>query len=258
MENNKIPQTRKELLLEALERCFDEIYQHSQPPVSWKQLNENVENNVYGENVRDAYKFHYISMNEYNDIREKYLYMYNVKSDWKHFADLMINYLKNGGIKDKYFKEKIDENGFKHPGYRGYEDVPKLDKQLEKIIHNDSERHQVLEKVFELMNECKNFYRHDSEETSFIFSLMNLAPSFNKEDVIDEWKKLGKDIEIIDKIQDPYSEEWVYPDEVEGYKPGLVFNYDIDEWVTLEELKQWKRNNPTPVYDIDEDEDEID
>ena len=131
-------------------------------------------------------------------------------------------------------------------------------KQLEEIIYDDSIRHQVLEKVFELMDECKNFYRHDSEETSFIFSLMNLAPSFNKEDVIDEWKKLGKDIEIIDKIQDPYSEEWVYPDEVEGYKPGLVFNYDIDEWVTLEELKQWKRNNPTPVYDIDEDEDEID
>ena len=29
MENSKTPQTRKELLLEALERCFDEIYQHS-------------------------------------------------------------------------------------------------------------------------------------------------------------------------------------------------------------------------------------
>lgn len=248
----EIPSNRHEILLEALERCYNEMFERAQPSVTWEQVNKNVLDGVYGEGVKDAYNYHYLSSKEYEDIREKYMYMYNIHDRWKDNAELMINYLKEGGTKDKWIPEKIHENGFKEPGYRGYEQVPSFEKHLfdilsefeGKILNAETKTElqiKIVDKVFELMNYCKDFYRGDREVSNFIFSVMDLSPNSNKEAVIENWKKLGKDIEIIDKIEDPWSGELVFPEEIEGYEEGKVYNYDIDEWVTPEELEEYER-----------------
>lgn len=262
MDENKIPQNRHDILLEALKRCYDEMYRKSQPSVTWEEVNQNVIDNKYGEGVKDAYNFHYLSQEEYKDIRQKYMNMYNIHNDWKENAQLMIDYLSNGGTKDKWIPEKIHEDGSKEPGYRGYEKVPPISELIHDILKEyigeencEEVRDKITNKVLEVTNWCKDFYRGDREESQFIFSVMDLSPNINKDTVKENWEKLGESIEIIDKIEDPYTGEWELPENVEGYKPGLVFNYDLDEWVTPEELEKYEQEHPKPkIWDFDNEE----
>ena len=87
------------------------------------------------------------------------------------------------------------------------------------------------------LNNYRNYYRGNHELNSFNMSIMDLSPWSDKQTVIESWKKLGIDITIEDKIIDPMTGEYELPSKIEGYKPGLVFNYDTDEWVTPEELE---------------------
>ena len=88
----KNPNNRHEILLEAVTRCLNEMYQKSQPSATWEQVNENVRNDVYG-GAKDAYNFYYLADQEYLDILDKYMSMYNIKNRWSDNAQLMIDYL---------------------------------------------------------------------------------------------------------------------------------------------------------------------
>ena len=48
--NEKL-ETRTDVILRAVEECLDEMYTKSQPSVSWKEVNQHIVDNIYGENV---------------------------------------------------------------------------------------------------------------------------------------------------------------------------------------------------------------
>jgi hypothetical protein len=249
----KNPNNRQEILIEAVTRCLNEMYQKSQPSATWEQVNENVRNNVYG-GAKDAYNFYYLADQEYLDILDKYMSMYNIKNRWADDAQLMIDYLRHGGTKNKYIQPNTDEDGNYHPGYRGYEEVDSLETYFVQLISDVVERKRATEKVFELMENCKDFYLGNKEESSFRMSITDYAPCMRKDTVISKWKELGKDITIVDKIEDPYTGEFVLPTELDGYFDGAVFNYDLDCWTTQEELDEWEKLNPKKNFNFDEDE----
>ena len=50
--------------------------------------------------------------------------------EYLNCVEIVEKYLKEGGNKDKYIPEKVEPNGFKHPGYRSYEKVPPLKEHI--------------------------------------------------------------------------------------------------------------------------------
>ena len=166
-------------------------------------------------------------MEEYIDIKEKYLYSYNIKSTWEDSAQLMIDYLEKGGTKDKYIEPNTDEEGHYHPGYRSYEHTPKLIDALTEII-GEINAIEACKKVFELMNECKGFYRGDREESKFSFTVANYDPNSCKERVQKFW---GDKLTIYDTEIDP----------MEG----------IFVKVTEEQLNQWEADLDVAEEDKD-------
>lgn len=225
-------ETRTDVVLRAIEECLDEMYMKSQPSVSWKEVNQHIVDNIYGENVKDGYNFHYLSEAEFYEIKEKYLTIYNLKPHWHDHCNIIKEYLMNGGPTN----EKI--NGF-------YQSVPSINEQLKDILATDPNVKETLETVFDMLQKCEDFYKFDIDERTFLSNISNYAPSSNKETVIDNWKKLGQDIEIKNKVEDPYSGELVFPETLDGWFEGAVFNYDLDEWVTPEDMKIWEENHDT-------------
>jgi hypothetical protein len=65
------------------------------------------------------------------------------------------------------------------------------------------------EAVIERIEQCRNFYRHGTEEGEFraTVALVCGSPTSNKEEVIEYWKSKGVDIEIIDRNTDEYYDE---------------------------------------------------
>ena len=141
-------------------------------------------------------------------IRQKYIEAYNFKEQFKEDCDVIIRDLKEGCNKDKYIPEYTDKNGNYHPGTRGYEKVPSLDKQIGK----DNAK-----KVIDLIEQRRDYYRFDRLESNFMASLaLNDSPSTNPETVINYWKSMGVDITIDPRhysFDDFWSEDNGYLDE---------------------------------------------
>ena len=123
---------RKTILAKAVDECLREMYARSQPMADYDNI---VEEYRTGKIKKDecVYDRHYLSQDEYKYVVEKYVYKYNIKSHWKDDIGVLEEYLSKGGHKDKYIKDWEDEHGH-HPGYRSYEDVPPLKKQILAII----------------------------------------------------------------------------------------------------------------------------
>lgn len=215
--------TRKYILERAVEECLDEMYRKSQPSITWEEVLKGHKEGKYSEN-NTVIDQHYLSQDEYTDIKERYMHMYNIHNDWKDSADLMIEYLEKGGTKDKYIPAVTDETGY-HPGYRGYEKTPKLIDALKEFL-SEEDAQKATEKVFELMNDCKNFYRGDAEESSFSFTLMNYSPNSCKDKVQEFW---GDKVKIYDRRMDPEVGEFVD-----------VTDAKLDEW---ENSLEWAEEN---------------
>ena len=215
--------TRKCILERAVEECLDEMYRKSQPSITWEEVLKGHEEGKYSEN-NTVIDQHYLSQDEYTDIKERYMHMYNIHNDWKDNADLMIDYLEKGGTKDKYIPAITDETGY-HPGHRGYEKTPKLIDALKEFL-SEEDAQKATDKVLELMNECKNFYRGDAEENSFSFTLMNYSPNSCKDKVQEFW---GDKVKIYDRRMDPEVGEFVD-----------VTDAKLDEW---ENSLEWAEEN---------------
>lgn len=215
--------TRKCILERAVEECLDEMYRKSQPSITWEEVLKGHKEGKYNEN-NTVIDQHYLSQDEYTDIKERYMHMYNIHNDWKDDADLMIDYLEKGGTKDKYIPAITDETGY-HPGHRGYEKTPKLIDALKEFL-SEEDAQKATDKVLELMNECKNFYRGDREESDFTFSVLNYSPTCNKEAVQEFW---GDKVKIYDRRMDPEVGEFVD-----------VTDAKLDEW---ENSLEWAEEN---------------
>lgn len=221
---------RNDVLEEGINRCLQEMYKRAQPPMNWMGLLNKAKK---GEVDRkdDFINHHYLSMEEYSDILNEYLDSYRVINDWPDHAQLVYDYLAKGGTKEVYRPEVIEEDGFKHPGYRDYEKTPKVTELIGKEEAN---------KVLELIENCKNFYKGNTEECQFRMTIMNYSPTFNKEAVKKYYEEKGEPIEIYDRVVDPYTDKWVSvtSKQLKEWKKNLSsFQFDEDDWYTKETKK---------------------
>lgn len=166
----------EKILSEAVERCLAELYYFAQPSV------ENIEEAVKKEgDSQDEpfYQKHYLSKEDYEYIIDKYIKMYNLEDYFKQDCNVLIRDLKEG-----YSVNKFTEYG------RDYERKPNLETQLESK--------EIADKVIDIIENRKNFYRFYRDGEKLRFNILNYGPTSNKQQVIDYWKSQGIDIEIKD------------------------------------------------------------
>ena len=199
---------RKEILERAYTECMVEMYAKAQPSVDYYQLLEDAKNGKIGKDEK-VYERYYLSRDEFEHIRNKYIEAYRLNETWRPNIELLEQYLTEGGTKDKYIKAHTDEYGY-HPGHRGYEKVAPLKEQFAEIFHEsdfytgsemDEASEELINNLYDIVTDiidtCKNFYRFDREESSFDCSVaLGPSPCSNKDIVIEYWKSQGIDIEI--------------------------------------------------------------
>lgn len=202
---------RNKVIQKIYDECLAEMYAKAQPSVDYWQLIDDVKTGKIskGETVYDRY---YLSKEEFDHILNKYVQSYKMEETWKPNIELLEQYLTEGGTKDKYIESHTDEDGHYHPGYRGYEKVKPIKEQIENILNDefasgevspfvkDAIRDKIVESVMNTINDCKEFYRFDREESSFKASIaLGPSPTSNKDTVIEYWKSQGIDIEIVER-----------------------------------------------------------
>ena len=240
--------TRNDVINNAVIECLKELYSWAIPEIDWEEFIK--ENKIYNDKYKEwevlenrppileycgprPYEFYYLPSDIFNDIKESYVYAYKLNSQEELLTTIKI--LKDYceiPIIDKWIE---GENG--EPGHRGYDHPDNLKKELQKIFDDQilpdickqynkqynlqttgiessvsiaySQRFQ--DKFFEFLDMAGKFYNWNHELNTFNMSVfMGIAPSTNKEKVIDYWKKYrNKDIEIDEKQmkEDYYGEE---------------------------------------------------
>ena len=209
--------SRNSIIDEGIIKCLDEMYQHSQPSITWKELNEQAkldkENGIEGRHYWDE---HYLGKEEYDEIFEKWAHAYRAINEWKDDVDVVLRYLTEGGIKDKWIERNNGE-----PGYRGYEDVAPIKEQIEKILNDefasgevspfvkDAIRDKIVETVLNTITTCKEFYRFDRDNERFSYNVNMMGPCCNIKSV-QKWHDEHNTGEII--------RERFYNDETDEYE----------------------------------------
>jgi hypothetical protein len=256
---------RNVIIKRAIDECMEEMYLKAQPSVNFKELVQKVKSGEI-EDSRDnpIYNRYYLSMEEFEYIRNKYVEAYGLKSHWIPNIELLESYLKEGGSKDKYIPETMEENGFIHPGYCSYEKVKSLTEQLKECISDKETLNKVTNIVFDTINECKNFYRFDRELSDFNVSIaLGASPTSNKETVEKYWESQGKPIKIVDRnplllwemdyygkdfeevMLDEYGPNWK-----EYWDKKLQEKLEEDKKRREEERKKWENYKPSPKFKI--------
>lgn len=243
---------RDVILQQAIDDCYEEMYQKAQPSASYKELVENVKSGELKDSSDEPlYKRYYLSQEEFEYIRNKYKEAYNIKSTWKDNIELLESYLTEGGTKDKYIPTRMDEDGDIHPGYRSYEKVKPLVEQIKDITNNKELAESITKLVMNNITNCKDYYRFNREETGFDWQVtLGCAPISNKDEVIKYWKSQGKDITIEDRNPLTFWEKDYYENEFEevmveeygkNWKKKLDKKYK-EEKAKIKELKEaeWK------------------
>ena len=233
---------RKEILNKAYHDCMHEMYAKSQPEADYDNLIEEYHQGKIGKDER-IYERHYLSMDEFLYIRDKYKEAYNIKKTWVPDIEFLEKLLKEGGLKDKYNPEVIDEDGFKHPGYRSAEDVKPLKDQISDIIKefDSSEAAQeigeiIYNKVIDTIENYKDFYRFDREADDFDCNIaLGASPTCNPETVKKWWKEnYNQDIEIEERNPRLFwYRDMEYTDE------DLAEEFDSENWKEIVD-KEWE------------------
>lgn len=187
---------RSEMLSRAVTDCMREMYAKAQPSVDYDELLEKVKSGEIVDTREDpVYNRYYLSMQEFDYIKEKWADAYGLKSTWKPNIELLENYLKEGGTKDKYIPDRMDKTGFVHPSYRSYEKVKPLIEQLSQEIGEESAQ-KAYKIIMDTIEECKDFYKFDREYSDFCCSVaLGASPTSNPNTVIKYWKKHGIELE---------------------------------------------------------------
>lgn len=237
---------RDKIIKEAIHNCYKEMYAKAQPSADYEQLIQDKKDGKIDESKDGpVYIRHYLSQEEYDYILDKYLDAYRLRKEWESNITVLENYLENGGFKDSYVDEEIDEDGHRHPGYRTAELVSPIKDQISDIMRefDCSEAAQevgedIYNKVMETIKNCKDFYQFDREEDKFRFTIsLGHSPICNKE-VVKKWWKEYKDIdlEIEERIPELF---WYYDNGYTDEELAYEFENLGENW--KEELyKQWK------------------
>lgn len=209
--------TRHDLLEEAIERCYAEMYLKAIPPTNFREAIENWKHE--DPETKKEYPFYtryYLNQEDYTDIVENYINIYKINNPFKNNIEILEYYLKQGGSRDIYVEES--EEG---PAHREYAIVLPIKKQIDELIRNyieDEEsaenlRDSIVDKVFKTIGYCKEFFDTHREECTFTFSVMDSSPTTNPETVKQYWKEVhNKDIEIDTR---PFEERCIISDEEE-------------------------------------------
>lgn len=202
------------IMREAIDRCLSEMFEKAQPRANWHEYLEMVKRGEISKDER-IYDRHYLSEVEFNYIANKYKKAYGFKRHWKDDCDWILHNLKEGGYRDAWIK---DEDGDKH---RESEKT----KPLNELIGDES-----AEKVYQLIENFKDFYRFDREESVFDFNVyLGCSPTSNAQTVIDYWKSIGVDIEIDEKKDLTEDDFW----EIDMYGHKLEDEGEEDSEETL-------------------------
>lgn len=170
--------TQEQFEEERITRCLDEMYQASQPPITWEEATK----------CKNAINEHYLSREEYEYILKKYDDLYRLEDNFIRDCDILIRDAEEGYSIEKWIQKTENE-----PGYRGYEKLPPLREQVGEEMAN---------KFIEFIKSRRNFYRFNRVWEQFHFTVMNYSPNTNKETVIKTWKEKGEDITIVDRDMD--------------------------------------------------------
>ena len=256
----------RDIIIErAIDECMEEMYQKAQPSANYKELVEKVKNKELFESPEDPlYNRYYLSQEEFKYIKDKYSEAYGFKPHWKEDIEVLEDYLKKGGNKDKYIPTTMEEDGSIHPGYRSYEKVKPLRSQIYELIADEDVANKVTDLVFKTIKECKDYYRFDKTQEIFDFHMcLGASPTSNKETVKKYWESQGKPIEIEDRnpfllwdmdyygsefenvMLDEYGEEWK-----EFWNKRYQEKLEEDKKHREEELKKWENYKPSPKFKV--------
>lgn len=228
--------SRRDMMKRAYNECLTEMYAKAQPYADFNTLIEEVKNGNIKDDPHDpVYNRYYLSYEEFHYILEKYNRIYGFTEQFTSDIEIVEDYFNGKGRKDVWIPDRIDNDGFKHPGYRSSEEVPHINDNIKKILSQyiDNSDHinyisnDISNLVFEYLDNCKNYYRFDIEEQSFNASVaLGCSPTSNKETVIEYWKNKNHKIEIEDRnpllfyemdeygenfeeyMKDDYGEDW--------------------------------------------------
>ena len=215
---------RDDILSNAIHDCYVEMYAKAQPAADYDNLLEEFHSGKIGKDER-IYERHYLSMDEFKYIRDKYIKAYRMTKLWDENIEILEEYLKNGGTKNKDIPERTDEKGFVHPGYRGYEKVKPIKEQIYNYIYeytnNVNKAQDIAEKinkiVMDTISNCKNFYKFDREESDFGEAMaLGASPTCNPE-IVKKWWKENYDVDVEIEERNPllFWEQDEYGDEFE-------------------------------------------
>lgn len=228
---------REDVLSNALMECIKEMFAKAQPAADFDNLIEEKKAGKIDEDKDGpVYNRHYLSMDEFTYILDKYMKAYRINAEWKEDVDIIKGYLENGGSKDKYIESYTDEDGNFHSARRGYEPVAPLKEQIFKYLCNSHDEHisqdltdGVYNLVMSAINDCKNFYNFNADEMKFRNTLMMWATPTSNKETVKKWWKEHYDVDI----------------EIEDRNPLLFWEYDyygdnIDEVMKEEYGDNWE------------------
>lgn len=256
---------RDVIIKRAIDECMEEMYQKAQPSASYKELVEKVKTKELFESSEDPmYNRYYLSHEEFEYIKDKYSEAYGFKPHWREDIEVLEEYLKKGGNKDKYIPETMEEDGSTHPGYRSYEKVKPLRTQIQDLIQDENLANKVTDLVFNTIKDCKDYYRFDRTQEIFDFHIcLGASPTTNKDTVKKYWESQGKPIKIEDRnplllweideygsefeeiMIDEYGEEWK-----EFWDKRYQDKLEEDKKRREEDLKKWENYKPSPKFKV--------
>jgi hypothetical protein len=181
---------RDEVLSQAIEECFQEIYSKTQPKLDFQGYLTRIRN---GETKDDDFFMHYyMNSHELDYIVNKYIRAYKIEDPFKDYVQLLIDCAVNGYVDEEYqedpqTKEKI----------RRYVDKP----SLSSVVGQEN-----LDIFIDFLNNRLNFYRFNREAEKFRNTIyLGPSPNSNYHAVEKYWQNKGISLTI-----DPreHSEEW--------------------------------------------------
>lgn len=173
----------EDMLIEAINRCKREMYFKAQPSVDYDKLIEQYKNGC----KEKLYERYYLSKEEFDYIVNKYIEAYRLNDHFIEHCDLLIDNMTKGTITDKYIPEEIID-GVKHPGYRGYKDVPPLKDMIGESAANS---------VIDYINDRKDFYKTNHDLDKFRFNIyLSDTPTCDMVSVKKYWASKGIDLVI--------------------------------------------------------------
>ena len=196
---------------DAIMNCLQDMYAIAQPPLDFKAHLAAAKKDPELRKI-SIYDKHYLPQKVHDELMDSYIHRYHLEDMWKWHADLCIDYLKDGGTKDKYIDDWTDERGNWHPGYRGYEKVPPLKEVLGE---------ELTDLVLKRLDWCKNFYVGNRYECQFRFNVCDVSPTCNPKTVLEYEHSIGHTDFTIDENFDPWADEY------DDYMDNDVVDEDI-------------------------------